>query len=298
MNMSKMEISDVQILFPGAVTFRLENVPDHPEEWAGQLPDLTRDYLGETGLDLLPITGPGGARTSTRTLDEPTPAWANDNFPHKDVAATGALVGTVITGTVCVDSSGIVPGLEVLDTVALFDDVKERGIFEKYDVDPNDLSRYHTLLSYDSFFALTLKRAAARSNEKERAELLSKVKPAPQDGVYPDIVTMPLVETNPFSGAVGLCVEAERFIGIRHAETGALLPQGLVDELITVVETTTDPGTRHIVDYEQGKALLFSRDGTIHKALPGECRRIVHIGRIATNPGAHEMAMAAINAIY
>ncbi|HWB39238.1 MAG TPA: hypothetical protein VG604_03275 [Candidatus Saccharimonadales bacterium] len=306
-----MEVLDVQSLgFEASETllFRVNEVPDTPQEWAENLHQIFPAVLGELAIGgprLIEHPDPNIAYSMQRRSDgsQWRDWWAGDHFWHVD--GTRWPVQPVLTGSVCKEAAGPVPGTELLDTVKLLQISLDDKFWAKRGLNDHDLD-YLKVIFADSTYqrqAMPYLRPFMTQQEQDRLQQITAIDIAKANaellgaGVdrtltsdedladYIDEKYPPkefhLIRTTPFSGHDSLFLDA----GGRAAE---LVDLDTRQDMTSILrdfrweylagDTPRRLGLTSIVDWEPGVGVIFPQVGTLHRALPGnDVDRSLHL---------------------
>lgn len=239
-----------------------------------------------------------------RSPDFPRQPWAGDHFWHMDLAREGTRVGELVTALYYAESGEHTPGTDFLDTVALRSAMDEDGELDEYD--PSILNNASFVTTEGYFFSHTLPNHQL-THPEEAAAIDTFLSTLQLDGRPVDAYTYakyltsnygrsyyPFLQPNPFSSNAdpGFTFDAERGIGVFDVADKPIL--GLLNKLRDYIQSNEgmlrERGVMYTIQPEPGTAILFSREGTLHRALPGnnEPRRIF-LAWLATKPHGLEI---------
>lgn len=219
--------------------------------------------------------------------------WANDFFWHTDGASWVGDEPPFLTGIYCKLAGDATPGFEILDSSCLYDDLRAEfgeevlgAIGLEYRLSTTYRDFQPNLLRSGVFGRAMIERMCRQHNIKysdsldlgiliaAMAEYADEV-----DGVNNSFVrTIPMICRNPVSGRWGIHMD----MGQRTVVSKLVLEH---IEVLRVARRILVQGEIPIdrIDIKPGRMIFFVREGTLHRAMPGNDRpRHLYIGHLAT----------------
>lgn len=294
--MSDFGTTETQVLAPGAIVYASHENIGSCDEWQEYLSELS--IVSNDGTTYSPIPA---SYEKARSKDNPRPAWSGDHFWHLDLCREGSQIGNLVTAIYYAEGDGQSPGTDIIDTVSLHEAMQEDGVFDREELDSGVLDRLQTEFSISTYYTETLAnyaRTASRSEIREITEFLTtrkidnKTVPLQEYTEYLDSryapARMRLLQANPFDadGRNGLMFDVERGRDIIDPQTGVSY-NGLLYAMrlyLKVKESELqERGISSTITPEPGTIALFSREGTLHRAQPGnDTDRRLYLGWLAT----------------
>lgn len=238
--------------------------------------------------------------SKARSPENPRPAISGDHFWHLDLAREGASVGRLVTAIYYAQAEANTPGTEIIDTAALRDVMAHFNVFDEFNEGhgPEVLARLESHFSEGTYQRETLPAAIDKLDPNEAARFLQTTgydlntlaDEADRMDAKHGITKYNLFTKNPFDpdGGAGLMIDTERGRDIVDPVTG-LSHRGLLNKLRAFLDEKEQmlksEGIIKVVKPTPGKFLLFSREGTLHRAQPGnQTNREIYITWLSTNP--------------
>ena len=294
--MSNFGLSDAQVFAPGAIAYPSHEAIGSCDEWQEYLGELS--IVSNNGTTYSPIPA---SYEKARSRDNPRPAWSGDHFWHLDLSREGSQVGNLVTAIYYAEGDSRSAGTDIIDTISLRKAMQEDGVFDREELSSDVLNRLQTEFSISTYYTETLAnyaRTASRSEIREITEFLTtrkidgKTVSLKEYTEYLDSryapAQMPLLQANPFdtAGQNGLMFDVERGRDIIDPQTGVSYNGLLYAMRLYLKVKEPELRERDIINTiapEPGTIALFSREGTLHRAQPGnDADRRVYLGWLAT----------------
>lgn len=296
--MNSIDTPEIQVISPGVIVFPGNTEISSPAEWQDYLDDLS--VMSADGTPYAPIPF---VFEKSRSSEKPRPNWAGDHFWHLDLSSEGGQIGKLVTAIYYAEGDESTPGTDIVDTVGLRHAMQRDGVFDREELDETILSRLQAEFSNSTYYTHTLPLETRSARRKDRKAILKYLESREIDGkevslqqyadhldeVYP-VSSLPLIQKNPFDTQRGdaLMFDVERGRDIIDPDTGTSY-SGLLYAMRLYLNLKEpelrERGVITTVSPEPGKVLLFSREGTLHRAQAGnDTNRKIYIGWLATSP--------------
>lgn len=288
-----------EVIAPGIVSFPVDQPIGDQNEWAEYVGDLPLEPVTDDEYGLV-----DGAFQKTRNIDAPASPYAGDLQWHLDLVREGLSVGKLVTAIYYKQAGSHAPGTAVVDTVGLHAAMAEAGVFEPFDVEPETWQHLTTEFTQSTYHAQTLQPLYDKGNPEERAQIEAYIRSlhaglpdicVPSDyahyleQTYP-VAMFPLLTANPFNDSDTPAImfdmgAASRDIidardGTSYKDMLHAMRAYFDDSLLELHErgiVTTVPAIA-------GHGLLMSREGSLHRALPGNDQRQIFLAWRSTIP--------------
>jgi len=228
------------------------------------------------------------ATVKQRTSKLPTPVWSADHLWHGDLPFDEP-AGNLLTCTFYAQAEVGGSSTEILDTAKLYTAMTADGVFEREGVDPESMHRlqvYATGLTYVDQVLPDLMEILPSEDKVALGQFLADLaaQSAIPDADSPDNEKgdFPLLVHNPFAEKDTQSLMFDCRIGreVYHPEAGVSYP-GLLRAMKAYVwlreNELREQCVLHTIQPEVGKALLFTREGTLHRAAPGDADRLIYL---------------------
>lgn len=217
-------------------------------------------------------------------------AWANDLFWHTDGASWVGDEPPLLTGIYCKEAGRGAPGLEIMDSSLLYDEVVGvigASALEEVSLEYRLSTTYRdfqtTLIEHGRFGELMVRRMCEQHgieyrNDQSLELLIDMMREYADriDGQNDNFCrTIPLVCINPLTGKKAIHMDVgQRTVPSNpdHAE--------ILETIRSVLDS--DVPNLHKIDMVPGRMIFFLREGILHRAMPGnEIPRQLLIGHLA-----------------
>jgi hypothetical protein len=261
-------------IFPGC--FLIDGIDQlaNPEEWRERLVFIA----GEMGV--------GGYRKinetfeKTRSPEEPRNPLSGDMLWHNDLMRERRGIGNLITGVYFHQCDSGASPIEIMDTSRLYEITREITIGL-----PRDLRAKFSEMEY----ARTLRETALNHPQEElrmaASEMLNIHKP--QDDK--DSNWFPFFNVNPFSSKPCLFFDGgqrcETLFSPANGCMGYPEPLSALKKFIyKEYNELLEAGAITRIEPAEGRAVIFSRIGTMHRSTPGDKKRRIFLSWLAERP--------------
>lgn len=260
----------IQSVFPGLWTWDTE-IRSTTLADSAIFKSVIKSSLGKLGLGELTVHHESVIKS--RGPNSQRSRFAGDHFWHHDLMREYADLGQLVTFIACIEVDASVPTV-FLDMVTLHNKLNESGVYDRLGYSIDDLRKLQGIYSRSTYLDTTLSAIDSLSRGESLPETES-IRNVSADEEDVSESKAPLVVPTPYGDA--LFIDHERCSAIVD-ENNNKHPELL--KFLRLYTGNCIPEEVHSkVQHLPGRVLIFNRDTTLHRSIPGNDEpRKIHIG--------------------